>query len=65
MIGGLGFAEAVKLLHPAQEILGREISPKVYEAKEWKQKRRAPDAFLRDVLAKPKIFVVGRERELG
>jgi hypothetical protein len=37
----------------------------VYGVKEWKQKRRSPDAFLRDVLAKPKIFVIGSERELG
>jgi predicted nucleotidyltransferase len=65
VIGELGFGEAVKLLHPAQETLGREISPKVYSAKEWKQKRRSPDAFLREVLAKPKIFVMGSERELG
>lgn len=65
VIGELGFAEAVKLLHPAQEILGREISPKVYGTTEWKRKRRAPDAFLREVLAKPKIFVVGSARELG
>ncbi len=65
VIGDLGFGEAVKLLHPAQETLGREISPKVYGVKEWKQKRRSPDAFLRDVLAKPRIFVMGGERELG
>ncbi|MGQ0650731.1 MAG: MarR family transcriptional regulator [Betaproteobacteria bacterium] len=65
VVGDLGFADAVKLLHPAQETLGREISPRVYAVGEWKQKRRSPDAFLRDVLAKPKIFVVGSERELG
>lgn len=65
VIGELGFAQAVKLLHPAQEVLGREISPRVYSGKEWRQKRRAPDAFLRDVLARPRIFVMGGERELG
>jgi predicted nucleotidyltransferase len=65
VIGELGFGEAVNLLHPAQETLGREISPRVYGVKEWKQKRRSPDAFLREVLAKPKIFVMGSERELG
>lgn len=65
VIGELGFADAVKLLHPAQETLGREISPRVYGVREWKQKRRSPDAFLRDVLGRPKIFVLGDERELG
>jgi predicted nucleotidyltransferase len=65
VVGDLGFGDAVKLLHPAQETLGREISPRVYGVKEWKAKRRSPDAFLRDVLGKQKIFVVGGERELG
>jgi predicted nucleotidyltransferase len=64
VVGDLGFADAVKLLHPAQETLGREIVPRVYGAREWKHKRRAPDAFLRDVLGKPRIFVIGTEREL-
>jgi predicted nucleotidyltransferase len=64
VVGDLGFADAVKLLHPAQGTLGREIVPRVYSAREWKHKRRAPDAFLRDVLGKPRIFVIGTEREL-
>ena len=65
IVGELGFREAVKLLHPAQEALGREVVPKVYTLKEWKEKRRSPDGFIRDVLAKPKIFVIGTEHELG
>jgi predicted nucleotidyltransferase len=65
IVGDIGFGEAVKLLHPAQASLAREISPKVYARKEWARKRRAPDAFLREVLAKPKIFVIGSEDELG
>jgi predicted nucleotidyltransferase len=65
VIGDIGFAEVVKLLHPSQSVLGREINPKVYSLKEWTAKRAAPDAFLRDVLAKPKIFVIGTEDELA
>lgn len=65
IVGEVGFGEAVRLLHPAQTVLAREIAPKVYGVKEWAQKRRAPDAFLREVLAKPKIFVIGTEHELG
>jgi predicted nucleotidyltransferase len=65
VVGELGFGDAVKLLHPAQEALGREISPRVYGVREWREKRRSPDAFLREVLAKPKLFVIGSERELG
>ena len=65
VVGDIGFAEVVKLLHASQSVLGREINPKVYSLKEWTAKRTAPDAFLRDVLAKPKIFVVGTEDELA
>lgn len=65
IVGELGFGETVRLLHPAQETLGREIVPRLYRLKEWQQKRRSPDAFLRDVLGKPKLFVIGTERELG
>jgi len=49
----------------SEDTLGREINPKVYTLKEWTDKRAAPDAFLRDVLAKPKIFVIGTEDELA
>jgi len=65
VIGDIGFAGVVELLHASQGMLGREINPKVYSLKEWAAKRAAPDAFLRDVLAKPKIFVIGTEDELA
>ena len=65
VVGDIGFADAVKLLHASQRVLGREINPKVYSLKEWAAKRSAPDAFLRDVLPKPKIFVIGTEDELA
>ena len=64
VIGDIGFGEAVKLLHASQRVLGREVNPKVYSVKEWTAKRAARDAFLRDVLGKPKIFVIGTEDEL-
>jgi predicted nucleotidyltransferase len=64
VIGDIGFGDAVKLLHASQRVIGREINPKVYSVKEWTTKRAAPDAFLREVLGKPKIFVIGSEHEL-
>jgi predicted nucleotidyltransferase len=64
LVGDVGFGEVVKLLHASQRVLGREINPKVYSVKEWTAKRAAPDSFLRDVLGKPKIFVIGSEHEL-
>lgn len=64
LIGVLGFAEAVRLFHPVQSALGREINPKVYSEAEWQAKVRAGDAFARDVLAKPKIFLIGTDHDL-
>ena len=58
----LDFARAVQLLHPAQAQLGREINPKVFSAAEFASAADGP--FLRDVLGKPKIFLLGDEREL-
>jgi predicted nucleotidyltransferase len=63
IVGDLGFAEAVALLHPSQAILGREVNPKVFAAAEFSAKA-ATEAFLIDVLAKPKIFLIGNAHEL-
>jgi len=37
----------------------------MYCLMEWTAKRAAPDAFLRDGLAEPKIFVIGTEDALA
>ena len=65
LIGDVGFVEIVRLFHPVQSTLGREINPKVYSAAEWKIKLSAADTFARDVLAKPKIFLIGNDRDLA
>ena len=64
VIGELAFAELVELLHPTQSVLGREVNPKLYSLAEFKLKARK-EAFLRDVLAKPKIFVIGNADDLA
>lgn len=64
LIGDLSFAEAVELLHPAQTALGREVNPLVFNAAEFATKASS-EPFLRDVLAKPKIFVIGSDDELA
>lgn len=64
LIGDIGFAEAVELLYPAQATLGREVNPKVFTAAEFSTK--APvEPFLRDVLAKPKVFLIGNDHDLA
>jgi predicted nucleotidyltransferase len=52
-------------LRRARELLGREINPTVYTPGEFARKRTANDHFLKQVLDKPKLFVLGNEDELG
>ena len=64
MLVGLGFADAVQVLHPAQATLQREINPVVYSLREFRRRAASGDSFIREVLSGPKLFVVGNENEL-
>jgi DNA-binding transcriptional ArsR family regulator len=64
LIGDLSFADAVEWLHPTQATLGREVNTSVFNATEFAAKASS-EPFLRDVLAKPKIFVIGSDDELA
>ena len=63
LIGDLGFRQAVALLHPCQATLGRELNPKLFSTREFVEKATA-EPFLIDVLAKPKIFLIGNAHDL-
>jgi len=64
VIGEASFAEVVARLHPLQDLLGREINPKLYSRAEWQKLVQAQSAFVRDVLSKPRLFVIGNEQSL-
>ena len=64
LIGPLTFGDAVRQLYPAQTMLGREINPKVFGAEEWRARLKAKDPFISEVLAQPKIFLIGNDDEL-
>jgi len=65
LVGDLGFAAAVQVLHPVQATLRREINPVVYSLDEFRRRAASDDSFVQEVLAQPKLFVVGNENELG
>ncbi len=65
IIGSLGFTEAVKAFYPAQEVLSREINPNVYNDREWGQMRDAGNLFIKEIMEKPKLFIVGVSDDLG
>lgn len=64
VIGKVAFADAVARLHPLQQSLGREINPKLYTRIEWQKLVAEQSAFVRDVLGKPRVFVIGNEQSL-
>ena len=63
LVGEAGFRDVVEALYPAQSTLGREINPKVFALDEFAAKARS-EPFLRDVLARPKIFLIGNVHDL-
>lgn len=64
VVGEAGFAEVVAALYPAQETLGREINPKVYSRQEWDKLVAGRGAFIREVLAKPRLSILGNDSSL-
>ncbi len=65
LVGEIGFAEAVAALHEAQSHIGREINPVVLSPAEFREKTRAGDTFLAEVLHNEKLFLMGDEHDLG
>ncbi len=63
VLGDAGFAEVVSALYPVQAMLGREVNPKIYRKEEWARMKTANDAFVAEVLARPRMDVIGSEDE--
>lgn len=59
LIGVVGFADIVKALYPCHERLGREVNPRVYGKEEWAELVGSNDGFARELVAAPKMFVIG------
>lgn len=63
LIGDITFKQAVELFYPTQAVLGREVNAQVYSPAEFTAKARS-QAFLKEVLAKPKLFLIGNDHDL-
>lgn len=64
LIGDIKFAEAVKALYPAQDIIRREINPKVYQKAEWKKLVNDKESFVQEILNTPKLFIIGAPNDV-
>jgi predicted nucleotidyltransferase len=65
VVGDVRFVEVVQTLHPAQDTIGRELSPTVYTAAEFRKAYHATDGFLPRVIQDRLLFVLGTEDDLG
>ena len=52
-------------LEPIRVRLGRSINPTVYTRRELAKRIKEGNAFVKRVLAQPKIWLIGSENELG
>ena len=65
VLGSVGFAELAQALYPLHDAVGREVNPVLYTLDEFANRVRTGDAFARDLLAKPKLFVKGDDHEFA
>jgi len=64
IIGEISFSRTVELLKGAQAKLNREINPVVMGREEFDGKLKTGHYFIREVLDKPVILIIGDRREL-
>lgn len=65
VVGKAGFAELVQALYPAQQSLQREINPVLYAPAEFRRRAASGDAFVRQFLDKPNVFLMGDKDDLA
>jgi len=63
IIGNVEFSETIKALYSVQEKLRREINPKIVRKEEWIQMLNNKDAFVKELLSKPRMDVIGDDNE--
>jgi predicted nucleotidyltransferase len=60
----IGYGTLLSALAPAEQTLGRKISPTPYSLADFKKRLQEQQHFLMRVLEQPKIFIVGDEHDL-
>jgi len=65
VVGKASFAEVVRALYAAQQTLQREINPVVYSPEELLLRVQNKEPLVVDVLAKPKLFLIGTEHDFA
>jgi len=64
VIGEVSFSDVVHALYAAQEFLGRELNPKCFSTAEWLSQIQNPSAFIKDLLSKDVIHIIGNRDDI-
>jgi predicted nucleotidyltransferase len=64
IVGSARFEDVIRVLHPYQQDLRREINPHVYSTAEFKRKSRKERSFVARILTSPQLFIIGSADEL-
>jgi len=64
IVGEPDISKLNKAIRKLEGELGREISPVIYEGAEYETRKRDRGGFIREVLANPKIMLVGSDDDL-
>jgi uncharacterized protein len=63
IVGTVSHRELASPLRALTDRLGREINPHFFTQEEFEARLASRDHFIRDVVAKPKLFIIGDEHE--
>ena len=64
VVGVATFGQVANALYDVQTTLAREVNPKVMTRAEWQSKRLDANTFVKELVSKPKIFIIGTEHDL-
>ncbi|QYF92299.1 nucleotidyltransferase domain-containing protein [Massilia sp. PAMC28688] len=59
VLGDIGFGDVIEALHPAQDVVRREINPVVYKTEDFCAKLASNNTWAREVVEKSKLFLIG------
>jgi len=65
IVGDVGFADVARAFYPAQTLLSREINPVVVSPGEFLSRLQDKEPLVLEVLAKPKLFLLGNEHDFA
>jgi predicted nucleotidyltransferase len=61
----LTYADVYSALESASAALGRQVNPTIYSSEEFRNRRKARNAFLTKVLQRPKLWIMGSDDDLA